>query len=82
MEVKQITLEAIYKAIQNLQHELQNINEKLDGESEFIDEENKEFIEGTKEAWKEIDEGKYTTYNSPEEFLDTFKEKNANNKRN
>ncbi|MEK6844285.1 MAG: hypothetical protein AABX83_02560 [Nanoarchaeota archaeon] len=82
MEAKQITLETIYKAIQNLQYELHNIKEKLDEESEFTNEENREFIEGTREAWKEIDEDKYTTYSSSEEFLSTLKEKNADNKRN
>lgn len=80
MEQKQITLEAIYKALQNMQHELHEIKEKLDWEDEFTEEENEEFIKGTREAWKEIDEGKYTTYNSPEEFLATFKEKKENAK--
>lgn len=77
MEQNQITLEAIYKTIQHMQQELHEIKEKLDWEDEFTEEENEEFIKGTREAWKEIDEGKYTKYNSPEEFLATFKEENA-----
>ncbi len=81
MEQKHITLEKIYYAIQNIQRELSNIKEKLDWETDFTEEENKEFIEGTREAWKEIDEGKYTTYNSPEEFLSTLKENDNKRKR-
>ena len=81
MEQKQATLEKIYLAIQNMQRELHNINEKLDWESEFSEEENEEFSARTREAWKEIDEGKFTSYDSGEEFLATFKEKNAKSKR-
>lgn len=80
MEQKQVTLETIYRTIQNIQQELHEIKEKLDWEDKFTEEENEEFIKGTREAWKEIDEGKYTTYNSPEEFLATFKEKKENAK--
>ncbi|MEK6800880.1 MAG: hypothetical protein AABY05_03020 [Nanoarchaeota archaeon] len=69
MEQKQVTLEQIYFAIQKMQKDLHIIEEKLDWE--------KEFSEKTQKAWKEVDEGKYTAYNSPEEFLSTFKEKNA-----
>ncbi|MEK6880472.1 MAG: hypothetical protein AABY22_12725 [Nanoarchaeota archaeon] len=76
MEQKQITLEAIYKTIQNIQQELHEIKDII-VEDEFTEEENEEFIKGTREAWKEIDEGKYTTYSSPEEFLATFKDENA-----
>ncbi len=82
MEQKQVSLEKIYSAIQKIQQELHHINEKLDWENEFTEEENEEFIKGTREAWKEIDEGKYTTYHSPEEFLATFKEENAKDKGN
>ncbi len=82
MEQKQITLEEIYAAILNMLRELHNINKKLNQEHEFTEEENKEFTEGTRQAWKEIDEGKYTKYGSPEGFLATFKEKNARNKGN
>ena len=32
-----------------------------------------EFARRTEEAWKEIEEGKYTSYKSSEEFLATFK---------
>jgi hypothetical protein len=68
METKQISLEKIYKAIQNIQQELHNINDKLDWENEFTEEENKEFEEGTRQAQKEIDEGKGIT-TAKEEFL-------------
>ena len=77
MEQKQVTLEQIYFAIQKMQKDLHIIEEKLDWEKEFSEEENIDFIEKTKKAWKEVDEGKYTSYNSPEEFLTTFKGKNA-----
>ena len=82
MEQKQITLEKIYAAVQRMQKELQEINIKLDWENEFDETENKEFAEGTRRGWKEIDEGKYTPYNSSEEFLATFKQKDAKNKGN
>jgi len=36
-------------------------------------EEDLEFARRTEEAWKEIEEGKYTSYKSSEEFLATFK---------
>ena len=72
-EKQKITIEAIYKAVRHIQQQLDQINEKLEGEAEFTEEENNEFIDGTREAWKEIDEGKYTKYNSPEEFLATFR---------
>ena len=84
MEQKHITLEMIYSLMKNMQEELHDINNRLDWSDEFTEEENKEFEEGTRQAWKEIDEGKYTQYDSPEEFLkeiDSLK-KNAKNKRN
>ena len=40
-----------------------------------------EFARRTEEAWQEIDKGEYTSYNSPEEFLETLKEKNAKDTR-
>jgi len=67
-----VTLETIYKIMKNIQQELHQINEKLDWESEFREEEDKEFIKGTREAWKEIDEGKGITM-SKEEFLKELK---------
>lgn len=73
MEQKQATLEKIYSMLKKMESEIEMINAKLDWENEFTEEENKEFIEGTKRAWKDIDDGKYTTYDSAEEFLETFK---------
>ena len=66
---QQITLEKIYTIMQKMQRDLRIIEEKLDWEHEFTEEENKEFIEGTRKAWREIDEGngKKTTV---DEFLD------------
>ncbi len=64
MEQKQISLNEIYKILLELKSKMQNIDQYL---------EDLEFARRTEEAWKEIDEGKYTKYNSPEEFLKTFK---------
>jgi hypothetical protein len=80
MEQRQVTLEKIYEMLKKIEVEVEMINERLDWENEFSEDENKEFVEGTRKAWKEIDEGKYVTYNSPDEFLATFK-KNADSKR-
>lgn len=72
MGSKQITLEKVYEAIKSVQQELHQINERLDWENEFTEEENDEFIKGTEEAWKEIDEGKGIT-RTKEEFLEEMK---------
>jgi zona occludens toxin (predicted ATPase) len=73
MEQRNITLEKIYEMLKKIEIEIEIINNKLDWEKEFTEEENNGFSEGTRKAWEEIDEGKYTSYNSPEEFLATFK---------
>ncbi|MBS3077654.1 hypothetical protein J4233_05285 [Candidatus Pacearchaeota archaeon] len=73
MEQKQATLEMIYEMLKKIEMEVEMINSRLNWEGEFDEEENAEFAEGTKRAWEEIDEGKYAKYNSPEEFLDSFK---------
>lgn len=75
METQQsqrITLEVIYRAVQHIQQQLNQINKKLEEEAEFTEEENEEFIEGTREAWKEIDEGKGKKM-SVEEFLNEIR---------
>jgi len=82
MEQKQISLEKIYEAIQNMQKELHNINEKLDWENDFTEEENREFIEGTRQAQREIGEGKGITMEK-EDFLaemETWGKKDEDNK--
>ena len=58
MEQKQVTLEKIYEMLKKIEIEVEILNDRLDWEHEFTEEENKEFIEGTREAWKEVDEGK------------------------
>ena len=72
MEQKQITLEEIYLAIQKMQQELHNLNDRLGRSDEFTEEENKEFDEGTRQAWEEIDEGKGKKM-SIKEFLGEIK---------
>lgn len=81
MEQSRITLERIYEMLKKIEVEVEMINDRLDWEREFTEEENAEFVEGTNKAWNEVDEGKYTVYDSPEEFLATFKKKDVNNKR-
>ncbi len=73
MEQKQVTLEKIYEMLKKIEVEVEMINTRMDWESQFTDEENENFARETREAWKEIDDGKYSSYDSPEEFLATFK---------
>lgn len=70
MAQTQVSLEEMYKILIYLKTKM----EKMD---QYI--EDLEFARRTEEAWQEIDAGKYTTYNSLEEFLATLKEKNAKN---
>jgi predicted transcriptional regulator len=65
---QKITLETLYKTMQEMKQELHQIHEKIDWENDFTEEENQEFIKGTRQAQKEIDEGKGVT-KSEEEFL-------------
>lgn len=69
MEQKQVTLEGIYEMLKKIESEVEIINSRLDWEHEFTEEETAEFVEGTRQAWKEIDEGKGKKM-SPKEFLD------------
>ena len=71
MDQKQISLNEIYVKLLELEKSMKKMDQYI---------EDLEFARRTEEAWQEIDEGKYTKYNSPEEFLATFK--NARNKRN
>ncbi len=68
-----ITLGKIYEKLGKIELDIELLNDKLDWANEFSEEENKEFEEGTREAWKEIEEGRYARYNSTEEFLESFK---------
>lgn len=70
MEQKQVTLEEMHKILLYLKSKMQKMDQYI---------EDLEFARRTEEAWKEIDEGKYTQYNSTEEFLATLKNKNAKN---
>ncbi len=72
MEQNQVSLNEIYKVLLELKGKMQKMDQYI---------EDLEFARRTEEAWQEVDEGKYTEYNSPEDFLATFKEKNAYNKR-
>lgn len=65
MEQKQLSLENMNKEIVALKQEMEKIKAMF--------EEDLEFARRTELAWKEIDEGKFTEYDSPEEFLKTFK---------
>ncbi len=69
MEQEQITLKQVYEKLLKLEIFMKKMNEYI---------EDLEFARRTEEAWEEIDQGKYTTYNSPEEFLSTLKNKNDN----
>jgi hypothetical protein len=73
MEQGQITLEKIYEMLKRIEVDVEMINCRLNCGGDFSEEENGEFVNGTRQAWKEIDEGKCTCYNSTEEFLETFK---------
>lgn len=64
MEQKQISLNQIYSVLLELKSKMQKMDQYL---------EDLEFARRTELAWKEIDEGKFTEYDSPEEFLKTFK---------
>lgn len=64
MEQKQLSLENMNKEIVALKQEMAKIK--------VMFEEDLEFARRTELAWKEIDEGKFTEYNSSEEFLKTF----------
>ncbi len=64
MEQKQISLNQIYNVLLELKSKMQKMDQYL---------EDLEFARRTELAWKEIDEGKFTEYDSPEEFLKTFK---------
>ncbi len=64
MEQNQISLNSIYSILLELKSKMQKMDQYL---------EDLEFARRTELAWKEIDEGKFTEYDSPEEFLKTFK---------
>lgn len=51
------------------------LKKETDADKQF--QEDLEFARRTEEAWKQIDNGEYTSYNSLEEFLKTLKVKNA-----
>ena len=72
MEQKQASLNEIYKILVELKVKMQKMDQYID---------DLEFARRTEEAWQEIDKGEYTSYNSPEEFLETLKEKNAKDTR-
>ena len=67
METKQISLEEIYQKLLEINANIKKFK-KIELYLEDL-----EFAKRTEEAWKEIDEGKYTEYSSPDEFLKTFK---------
>jgi len=67
METKQISLEEIYQKLLEINANIKKFK-KIEQYLEDL-----EFARRTEEAWKEIDEGKYTEYSSPEKFLATFK---------
>ena len=71
MAQTQVSLEEIYKILIELRTKMQ----KFDKVDQYL--EDLEFARRTEEAWQEIDTGKYTKYNSPEDFLATLKKKNA-----
>ncbi len=73
MTQEQHSLNEIYNVLLELKMRIQKIDDHL---------EDLDFINRTERAWQEIDEGKYTEYDSPEEFLRTFREKDAKDKRN
>ena len=70
MEQKQVSNEEIYKVLLELKTKMNKMDQYI---------EDLEFARRTEEAWQEIDAGKYTEYNSPEEFLLTLKKKDAKN---
>jgi len=72
MEQKQATMEEMHKILLYLKSKMQKMDQYID---------DLEFARRTEEAWQEIDKGEYTSYNSPEEFLETLKEKNAKDTR-
>ena len=72
MEQTQASLGEIYKILIELKAKMQKMDQYID---------DLEFARRTEEAWKEIDRGEYTSYDSPEAFLETLKEKNAEDTR-
>ena len=64
MEQKQITLNDIYAKLIVSEKTMKKMDQYM---------EDLEFARRTEEAWQEIDEGKYTNYDSPEEFFATLK---------
>ena len=72
MEQTPVSLNEIYKILIELKAKMQKMDQYID---------DLEFARRTEEAWQEIDKGEYTSYNSPEEFLETLKEKNAKDTR-
>ncbi|MEK6908430.1 MAG: hypothetical protein AABX23_00055 [Nanoarchaeota archaeon] len=68
MENQQITLEEMHKILLYLKAKMQKMDHYI---------EDLEFARLTQEAWQEIETGKYTKYNSSEDFLATLKEKYA-----
>jgi ABC-type polar amino acid transport system ATPase subunit len=70
MEQKQVSLNEVYKILLELKAKMNKMDQYI---------EDLEFARRTEEAWQEIDEGKFTEYNSPEEFLVTLKKTNAQN---
>ena len=67
METKQISLEEIYQKLLEINANIKKFK-KIEQYLEDL-----EFAKRKEEAWKEIDEGKYTEYSSPDEFLKTLK---------
>ncbi len=70
---KQISLNEIYQKLVKIEAALKRL-EKVDSYIEDL-----EFARRTEEAWAEIDAGKYTRYDSAEDFLTTLKGKDAKN---
>ena len=68
MESKQVTLNDVYGKLILLEKSMKKMDQYI---------EDLEFARRTEEAWQEIEEGKYIKYDSPEEFLATFRDKDA-----
>jgi len=66
--MEQVNLEKLNMEVMALKAQLNTIQK-------FI-QEDLEFARRTEEAWQEIDEGKFTKYDSAEEFFDSLKNDN------
>ncbi len=58
--------------LNQLNMEIIALKKQMNEIQKFISED-LEFARRTEEAWQEIDEGKCTTHNSPEEFFESLK---------